>query len=116
MWLDYKLFATAKKNPVFQRRMKQMMADSYRTWGPTPAPIVWNWPAKPSIERLSEIKQPTLIIVGDMDVPGTIAISDALKEKIGGARKIVIKGVSHHLNMEKPKEFNKAVLDFLKEK
>lgn len=82
----------------------------------TPAPIVWNWPAKPSIERLSEIKQPTLIIVGDMDVPGTLAISDALKEKIGGARKIVIRGVSHHLNMEKPKEFNKAVLDFLKEK
>lgn len=116
MWLDYKLFATAKKNPVFQRRMKQMLVDNYRTWGPTPAPIVWKWPATPSIERLSEIKKPTLIIVGDQDVPNILAISDVLKDKISGARKVVVKGVSHHLNMEKPKEFNKAVLGFLKEK
>lgn len=28
--------------------------------------------------------------------------------------KEAISGVSHHLNMEKPKEYNKLVLDFLK--
>lgn len=116
MWLDYRLFATGKKNAVFQRRMKEMLSDNFRTWGPTPAPIVWTWPKTPALERLGEIKKPTLVIVGDMDIPSIIAISDVLTEKIGGARKLVIKGVSHHLNMEKPKEFNRAVLDFMKEK
>jgi pimeloyl-ACP methyl ester carboxylesterase len=116
MWLDYELFATAKNNPVFQKRMKEMLSDNYRTWGPTPAPIVWTWPQTPTVERLGEIKKPTLVIIGDKDVPGTIAIADALHTKITGAKKIVIKNVSHHLNMEKPKEFNQAVLDFMKEK
>jgi pimeloyl-ACP methyl ester carboxylesterase len=30
-----------------------------------------------------------------------------------GAKKVVIPGTAHHLNMEKPEEFNRAVLDFL---
>jgi pimeloyl-ACP methyl ester carboxylesterase len=116
MWMEHPLFATGKNSPTYQRRMRQMLADNFRTWGPTPTPIVWTWPPKPSLERLSEIKKPTLIIVGDMDVSNIIAIADVLTEKISGARKVVLTGVSHHLNMEKPKEFNKLVLDFLKEK
>lgn len=116
MWLDHQLFATGKNNPAYQRRTRQMLADNFRTWGPTPKPIVWTWPEKPTIERLSEIKKPTLVIIGDMDAANIIAMADVLKEKIGGARKVVMTGVSHHPNMEKPKEFNKIVLDFLKEK
>jgi pimeloyl-ACP methyl ester carboxylesterase len=116
MWLDYELFATAKDNPVFQKRMREMLSDNYRTWGPTPAPIVWTWPKTQTVERLGEIKKPTLVIIGEKDVPGTIAIADALQAKITGAQKVVIKGVSHHLNMEKPKEFNQTVLKFMKEK
>lgn len=116
MWLDHPLFVTGKTNPVYQRRTRQMLAANFRTWGPTPKPIVWTWPEKPTIERLSEIKKPTLIIIGDRDVSNIIGMADVLAEKISGARKVVITNVSHHLNMEKPKEFNKVVLDFLKEK
>ncbi len=116
MWMEHQLFATGKSNPDYQRRMRAMLADNFRTWGPTPAPIVWNWPQTPSIERLSEIKKPTLIIIGDRDVSNIVAIADVLQSKITGATKVVITGVSHHLNMEKPKEFNRVVLDFMKEK
>jgi pimeloyl-ACP methyl ester carboxylesterase len=63
--------------------------------------------------RLSEIHVPTLIIVGDEDVHSILAIAGILETGIAGARKVVIPGTAHHLNMEKPREFNQAVLDFL---
>jgi pimeloyl-ACP methyl ester carboxylesterase len=116
LWLEHPFFATGKSNAVYQQRMKAMLADNFRTWGPTPAPIVWTWPSLPVIERLSTIKQPTLVIVGDRDFVNITAIADILTTKIPNARKAIINGVSHHLNMEKPREFNQLVLDFLRRK
>src|SRR5947209_2171421 len=67
----------------------------------------------PAISRLSEIHVPTLIIVGDQDVREILIIGDTLEKGIAGAKKVVITGTDHHLNMEKPGEFNRAVLAFL---
>ena len=67
----------------------------------------------PAISRLSEIRVPTLIIVGDQDVRDILKIADILEKGIPGAKKVVIAGTAHHLNMEKPEEFNRIVLDFL---
>lgn len=116
LWLEHPFFATGRSNPVYQRRMKEMLKDSFKTWGPTPAPIVWTWPTAPVIERLSTIKQPTLVIVGDRDFSNIKAIADILSTKIPGAQRVVMTGVSHHLNMEKPREFNQLLLDFLRRK
>ncbi len=65
--------------------------------------------------RLSEIRVPTLIIVGDQDVELILAIADKLEEGIAGAKKVVIPGTAHHLNMEKPEEFNRVVIEFLEQ-
>src|SRR6266516_2168326 len=67
----------------------------------------------PAISRLSEIHAPTLIVVGDKNVRDILTIADILEKKIAKAKKVVIPGTAHHLNMEKPAEFNRAVLDFL---
>ena len=67
----------------------------------------------PAISRLAEIHVPTLIILGDQDVPSILKISDILEKGISGARKVVIPDTAHHLPMEKPQEFNQIVLDFL---
>ena len=67
----------------------------------------------PAISRLSEIHVPTLIVVGDKDVRDILTIADILEKGIAGAQKVVIPGTAHHLNMEKPGEFNRVVLDFL---
>lgn len=67
----------------------------------------------PAISRLSEIHVPTLIIIGDQDVNHILKIADILEKGIPGARKVVIPGTAHHLNMEKLQEFNRIVLDFL---
>jgi 3-oxoadipate enol-lactonase len=67
----------------------------------------------PAISRLAEIHVPALIVVGDQDVRTILTIADILEKGIAGARKVIIPGTAHHLNMEKPEEFNRAVLDFL---
>lgn len=64
-------------------------------------------------ERLSQIKTPTLVIIGDYDVERLIAHSEFIAQNIPGAQKSVMHGVAHYPNMEKPAEFNQIVLDFL---
>lgn len=116
LWLEHPFFATGKSNPSYQQRMREMLTDNFRTWGPTPAPIVWTWPQLPVIERLQTIKAPTLVVVGDRDFSNITAIADILSTRIPGAQKAVMTNVSHHLNMEKPQEFNQLVLKFLRRK
>ncbi len=67
----------------------------------------------PAINRLAEVKVPTLIVVGDEDIPEILEIADTLEQGIAKATKVVIPGTAHHPNMEKPEEFNRVVLDFL---
>jgi len=67
----------------------------------------------PAITRLVEVRIPTLIVVGDQDVPEVIEAAGILEQGIAGAQKVVIAGTAHHPHMEKPEEFNRVVLDFL---
>lgn len=66
-------------------------------------------------ERLSEIKAPTLIIVGEEDILIPIKYSKILNDKIRGSKLIIIKDCGHVPSIEKPEEFNRIVLDFLKD-
>jgi 3-oxoadipate enol-lactonase len=76
-------------------------------------PLLQNHP--PAIERLATVQAPVLVIDGDKDLPYITAASQYLERHIPGARRIVMKGVAHMLNMEKPAELNKLVMDFLKQ-
>ncbi|MBA3702704.1 MAG: alpha/beta hydrolase, partial [Rubrobacteraceae bacterium] len=58
---------------------------------------------------------PTLLIVGDEDQPRVFAAADLLEKEIPNARKVVRHGTAHVPNMERPEEFNRLVLDFLKD-
>ena len=70
-------------------------------------------PDPPSYKRLSEISVPTLVIIGDRDVRGMQFIADDLHSKIPASKKMVVQGADHIVNMSRPEEFNKAVLEFL---
>lgn len=70
-------------------------------------------PDRPAVDRLAEIKAPMLIIYGDLEDAEAIKSYEFLASNVDGAKKVIIKGTAHFPNMEKPGEFNKAVLDFL---
>lgn len=67
----------------------------------------------PAITRLDDIAAPTLVIVGDQDLPHASANADIMESKIRGARRVEIKDAAHLPNLEQPEEFNRILLDFL---
>jgi pimeloyl-ACP methyl ester carboxylesterase len=69
----------------------------------------------PAVQRLHEITAPTLVVVGDEDVPPVFDAVELLMEKVPHARKAVIRDAAHLPNLEHPHEFNSAVLQFLLE-
>jgi pimeloyl-ACP methyl ester carboxylesterase len=70
-------------------------------------------PEPPAVDRLVEIRAPSLVIVGDSDQPRTTATAGLLESELPNVRKVVMPGVAHLPNMERPEEFNRIVLDFL---
>jgi 3-oxoadipate enol-lactonase len=68
---------------------------------------------QPAIDRLSELEVPMLVVVGELDVAGILEIADLLVDADPNAALVVVPGVAHMVNMEKPEEFNKLLLDFL---
>ncbi len=72
------------------------------------------WPEEPLEPRLDEIAAPTLVTVGDRDIPEMLAIADMLAERIPDARgPVVIEGADHLVPTRRPEEFNRAMLEFL---
>jgi pimeloyl-ACP methyl ester carboxylesterase len=66
-----------------------------------------------AVHRLPEIKIPTLIIVGELDTQKTLASADFLARHVPNATKVIMDGVAHLPNMEKPGEYNNHVISFL---
>ena len=89
-----------RHNPDFLRCMLQARLN-------TPSHV--NWRA-----RLSDISQPVLIISGAQD-SNFVDASRFLNRVIPDSSLEIISGAGHMVNLEKPDEFNKILIDFLKD-
>lgn len=67
------------------------------------------------IPFLSNIIVPTLILVGNEDALTPVADAELMHREIGGSRLKIIEGASHVSNLERPEEFNRALVEFLSE-
>jgi 3-oxoadipate enol-lactonase len=65
--------------------------------------------------ELEKIGVPTHVVVGDEDTLTPPATSHEMARRIRGARLTVIEGAGHLSNLERPEDFNRAVLAFLME-
>jgi 3-oxoadipate enol-lactonase len=65
-------------------------------------------------DRAGAIAKPTLIIVGDQDLITPIDRSNELVDLIPDARMQVITGAGHLTNLEKPREFNRIIDEFIR--
>ena len=64
------------------------------------------------ISHLPAISVPALVVVGAEDTP-FFAAADYMANKIPGAKRVVIPGAGHAVNIDQPHAFNAAVTDFL---
>jgi pimeloyl-ACP methyl ester carboxylesterase len=66
------------------------------------------------LDRLSTIKIPTLVMVGEDD-PGTpVSASEAMHQRIPNSKLVIIQSARHLSNVEQPEAFNTNLLTFLK--
>lgn len=66
----------------------------------------------PAIDRLAEVRCPGLVITGELDQPSVLAGAFELASGTG-ARHVEIRGAAHLPNLERPREFATALMDFL---
>lgn len=105
------LFEPAMKNPLAADRLRWLIG-SYSGWSFThDDPEVA--PATPAVNRLHEICCPTLVVVGEHDLPDFHVIADEIDGRVPDSRKRVIPEVGHMSNMEAPETFNMEILAFL---
>ena len=62
---------------------------------------------------LPRIQVPTLLLYGESDARSPLDIAEALHAGIPGSQLVVLPGVGHFANAERPREFNEAVRRFL---
>ena len=111
LWLGLPLFAPARENPAVTARLKRMV-DDYSGWhfvNQNPERAV----APPAAGRLGAIRAPTLVLVGDRDLPDFQRMAETLAREIPGARRATIAGAGHMANMEAPAAVNQSLSGFL---
>src|SRR5262245_30001620 len=112
IWLKDPYMVPAMEHADLAPRLRQLAVENGRAW--LANPLLEKGIVRPAAGRLGEIRVPTLIVVGDRDVPDMQKIADKLAAEVKGSRKVVIAGAGHISNMEKPEEFDRVVLEFLR--
>lgn len=67
----------------------------------------------PAVERLAELKMPSLVIIGENDLPHLRLAADYLTSQLPDATRALMSDAAHLPNMEHPEQFRAIVEDFL---
>lgn len=104
---------TVTRHPEIVKRLRKMMVET----DPEGAAAALRGMAQRQDQSafLSRIIAPALILVGKEDSITPVADAELMHREIGGSRLQVIEGAGHISNLEKPEEFNKALVKFLRD-
>jgi pimeloyl-ACP methyl ester carboxylesterase len=108
-WLGHALFAPLAAHPPALAAFRAMVAD-YSGWH-------WQQPNRDAriapVGPLDEIRVPTLVVSGDLDVRGYRDIARELARAIPTADLVRIPDAGHMLPLEAPETFNAVLSGFL---
>ncbi|OLD03806.1 MAG: hypothetical protein AUJ07_05630 [Crenarchaeota archaeon 13_1_40CM_3_53_5] len=109
--INVDLWASAQ-SPESRERIFKIATDNSNALVEPPWGKLQVSPQPPAFARLGDIKIPTLLIIGDKDVSGTM-VTKRLSSIIPGSKMVLLEGADHIVNMSKPREFDRTVLEFL---
>lgn len=111
LWLQHPYMAPAMRDPALAARLRRLAARNEHIWTQSIGPAVV--PAPPAVTRLGEIRAPTLVIVGTLDVPDIQGTAKRLAADVPAARLEAVEGIGHLVNLEAPERFRSLVSVFL---
>lgn len=112
LWLDHELFAPARREWQIAAALTAMV-ERYSVWHWRNADSL-RMSASPAIQCLASVSCPTLIILGELDLPDFKDIAQHLANEIPGAVLSTIADAGHMANMEAPAAVNELLLAHLR--
>jgi len=110
-WLAHPLFAAARQRPGLGGLLAQMVAGyPGQHWTGSDPHLVTG---PPLIDALPDFAVPSLVVVGERDVPCFREMSAVLARRLPGARQEVIAAAGHMVNLEQPAAVNALLGGFL---
>ena len=112
-WVDGPRRRPEDVDPEVRARVAEMQRRAYELQLP-----VWETAEEEPLvgdlaERIGEVGAPTLVLVGEEDVPDMHEIADRLERELPNARRASIADTAHVPSLERPREFDQLVLPFL---
>jgi pimeloyl-ACP methyl ester carboxylesterase len=109
-FMERPVFASARNKPKAYEMIREQLEANLSMEARPMKPM-----EPPAIDRLREIKAPTLVIVSTLGGPDSRAIRDLIARDVPNARQATITDSGHMMNLEQPEQFNAMVLSFLRE-
>jgi len=105
-------YLTDSRDTQARTRLRELLTKSP---GPLTAAVPESRPPdRPALGRLAEIHVPTLILVGESDIPDVHAHAGVLEAGIHGARRMIVPGAGHLIHLEQPGLLTREILLFLR--
>jgi pimeloyl-ACP methyl ester carboxylesterase len=113
LWVDGPNRGPDAVDPQVRELVRTMQRHAFELPEPDPPPEERR-PVTNAAARLGDVRVPTLVVVGGEDVPDFLELADRAAAGIAGARKVVIADAAHVAPLERPEEFNRVLLPFLR--
>jgi pimeloyl-ACP methyl ester carboxylesterase len=110
-WLKHPMWAASQSRPEVLKALETSTRKSLSAFKRSAPPFIPLSP--PAVQRLGDVKAPSLIVIGDRDTPGNRQASELLAKQIPGATLKVVAGADHALPLGWSGEFNDAALAFI---
>ena len=110
MWVDGPHRSPTEVDPALRTRCATIATANFTHHNPGGqrfATEVGAW------DRLADLAAPTLLVVGDQDSTDIHGAVDRIAAAAPAARAEVVPGAGHMVNLERPTEFHRLLLDFL---
>jgi 3-oxoadipate enol-lactonase len=112
IWLDDALFEGVRGDEALFEEVRQIALDySGAHWT---GKVSSRWLDPDPARRLPEIEAPALVMSGEGDLPSFMLMADAYAKALPNARREIVQGAGHLVNLERPEVFNDVLRAFLK--
>jgi pimeloyl-ACP methyl ester carboxylesterase len=100
--------------PAARERIDRLIVEDHEFAQGRPGAPIAEHLDPPTSSRFAEVTAPTLVVVGDGEMPELAEQAALMARSIPGARLNVIRGGGHIVNMEQPEAYLHVVLEWLR--
>lgn len=112
IFLDDPLFEGVRADEQLFEDVRQIALD-YNA-GHWTGRVTTRWIEPDPASRLQEITAPALVMSGEADLPSFMLMAEAMARGMPNARREIVTGAGHLVNLERPELFNEVLRTFLR--